>query len=428
MNRILNADTEVILLLCGVFGRGSDPKPLSILEYSQFAQWLIQQGLRPADLLQVEGIAQLSSFHHKKITTTRLHALLQRTGALAFAIEQWTNKGLWIISRSDKAYPRRLKEKLKQLAPPILYGAGNVNLLAHAGLGIVGSRNVDENGLEFTRSVTRLCVKQSIQIVSGGAKGVDSEAMLSALAEGGTVIGVLGHGLAKASLSKKYRQALRDKNLVLVSPYYPDASFNVGFAMGRNKYIYTLSDACLVVASDVKGGTWTGAIENIDKKWVPLLVRDALGVPEGNKQLIDRGGIAVTSQTFEAQKDIRAWLCNQPLPSATEKMIQPPLLLQEQLFNENVGLSDKMERISFADNAASNRTVGKPDATDLFDVVWPYLAPELKKPKTVEQLAEKFTLHPAQVESWLEKARARGMVRQRHNPTRYQRTADFFAE
>ena len=37
-----------------------------------------------------------------------------------------------------------------------------------------------------------------------------------------------------------------DNNLVLISPFYPDAGFNVGNAMQRNKYIYCLSDAAMV--------------------------------------------------------------------------------------------------------------------------------------------------------------------------------------
>jgi len=249
---ILSPDTQAILLLCGTFDDNSGAKPLTIVEYSQLAKWLLNQNLRPADLLRPEGIAKLNKFKHKKITLSRLQSVMKRGGALALAVEHWTNKGLWIISRSDIQYPKRLKDKLKHLAPPILYGAGNVALLSNGGLSFVGSRNVDERGLIFTREVANMCVSENVQVISGGAKGVDTAAMLTALSEGGQVIGVLSHGLAQASLSKKYRQSLRNNNLVLVSPYNPEAGFSVGAAMGRNKYIYTLGDACLVVSSDLK--------------------------------------------------------------------------------------------------------------------------------------------------------------------------------
>ena len=67
-----------------------------------------------------------------------------------------------------------------------------------------------------------------------------------------------------------------DGRLALVSPYDPAAGFNVGHAMGRNKLIYALADAALVVSSDYqKGGTWTGAVEQLKR----LKHSDASGAP-----------------------------------------------------------------------------------------------------------------------------------------------------
>jgi predicted Rossmann fold nucleotide-binding protein DprA/Smf involved in DNA uptake len=65
---------------------------------------------------------------------------------------------------------------------------------------------------------------------------------------------------------------LRDGQLVLLSPYDPQAGFNIGNAMQRNKLIYALADAALVVQADYgKGGTWAGAIEQLEKlRLVPI--------------------------------------------------------------------------------------------------------------------------------------------------------------
>ncbi|OGN90020.1 MAG: hypothetical protein A2158_04585 [Chloroflexi bacterium RBG_13_46_14] len=45
--------------------------------------------------------------------------------------------------------------------------------------------------------------------------------------------------------------------------------------MQRNKSIYALADAALVVSSDYKkGGTWSGAIEQLEKyRFIPVYVR-----------------------------------------------------------------------------------------------------------------------------------------------------------
>jgi predicted Rossmann fold nucleotide-binding protein DprA/Smf involved in DNA uptake len=62
--------------------------------------------------------------------------------------------------------------------------------------------------------------------------------------------------------------------------------------MGRNRLIYTLSDYAIVVASSAnKGGTWSGALENMKNEWVPLFVVSYEDMPEGNQLLLERGGI-----------------------------------------------------------------------------------------------------------------------------------------
>ena len=84
-----------------------------------------------------------------------------------------------------------------------------------------------------------------------------------------------------------------DHRLVLVSPYDPAAGFNVGNAMQRNKVIYALADAGLVVTSDFeKGGTWAGAIEQIERfHFVPVFVRNGNQAGRGNLALIHHGGV-----------------------------------------------------------------------------------------------------------------------------------------
>ena len=48
---------------------------------------------------------------------------------MAISLQKWQNCGIWIITRADPEYPVRLKKRLGQKAPPILYGAGNKKIL-----------------------------------------------------------------------------------------------------------------------------------------------------------------------------------------------------------------------------------------------------------------------------------------------------------
>ena len=154
----------------------------------------------------------------------------------------------------------------------------------------MGSRNTSESDLEYSRKLGAMAAADGETIVSGGARGVDEAAMLSALEVEGTVIGALANGLLRASSSAKYRRHLMDNNLVLISPFYPDAGFNVGNAMARNKYIYSLADAAMVVHSGASGGIWTGAKENLKKQWVPLWVKQTDDRAAGNAAIVEAGG------------------------------------------------------------------------------------------------------------------------------------------
>jgi hypothetical protein len=114
-------------------------------------------------------------------------------------------------------------------------------------------------------------------------------AMLGALEVEGTAVGVLADSLLRASMSLKYRKYLLADNLALLSPFYPEAGFSTGNAMARNKYIYCLADAPIVVHSGTTGGTWSGALENLDRQWVPMWVKPTSDEAAGNAAIQKRG-------------------------------------------------------------------------------------------------------------------------------------------
>ena len=107
-------------------------------------------------------------------------------------------------------------------------------------------------------------------------------------------------------MNREHRNLLLNGQLVLISPYDPNAGFNVGNAMQRNKLIYALADASLVVSADLnKGGTWTGAVEQLDKlKLVPVYVRSTGGSSPGLDALCSKGALGwpnpQNAEAFEA--------------------------------------------------------------------------------------------------------------------------------
>lgn len=290
----ISPDTEATLLLCGRFGRERDERfsPLTTREYAELARALIAAEMRPADLLVRLGAAALEPAWQGKLQRERIEYLIGRGTLLALALERWSRGGVWVMSRGDARFPRRLKQHLGHSAPPLLYGSGDQALLDAGGLAIVGSRSATASALEYTRRIAGCCAREGIAVVSGGARGVDESAMQGVIEEGGIAIGVLPANLLKAGLSRQTRINLQDGQLVLVSPFHPESSFSDGVAMARNRYIYTLADCALVIDSALgSGGTWHGAIEDLKHGWVPLHVR-LPGDGAGNVGLIERRAAA----------------------------------------------------------------------------------------------------------------------------------------
>lgn len=289
----LSANTQAILLLTAplIAGRSSTSSDLlSLGEYKRLARHLRDIQHQPADLISTDARDLLQACQ-PVIDKARLERLLGRGFLLSQVIERWQSRAIWVVSRADPEYPKRIKGRLREDAPAVLYGCGDMNLLDCGGLAVVGSRHVDDALIEYTMDVGRLAARSRKMLVSGGAKGIDQAAMRGTLEAGGHSCGVLADSLEKTAMNREHRNLLLEGQLVLISPYDPSAGFNVGNAMQRNKLIYALADAALVVSSDVnKGGTWTGAVEQLDKlQFVPVYVRSTGQSSPGLDALRTRG-------------------------------------------------------------------------------------------------------------------------------------------
>ncbi len=308
----LSPDTQATLLLCGRFDRRDESaRPLSSAEYLRLAKFLMMHDCRPADLMSGD-LGKLSS---TGFSEDRLRALLGRGMAMALALEQWSRSGIRVLGRGDPDYPARLRKRLRGAAPHLFFVCGPSELLDTKALCVVGSRDATEDGLEVARHLGRACAAAQVAVVAGGARGVDREAMKAALEKGGEAVGILSDSLARAALSKDYRRAIMDGRLALASAVDPDARFTVYGAMDRNKYLYALAEAAVIVDSELTGGTWSGAVENTKHRWVPAYVRLHGETRPGNRRLADLGVMPLPENTADAVEWIRC--LPHPLASTT---------------------------------------------------------------------------------------------------------------
>lgn len=388
----IHPDTQAVLLLCAALPRksGSDDKPLTLGEYNALASWLAHHGRRPASLVG-SGENALPDAEPRLPSADRLRALLGRGFQLAAALEGWQRLGLWVISRGEDHYPERLRRHLRSAAPPLLYGAGDLSRLNQGGLAVVGSRNVDEEGLSFTRRVGERCATQSVQIVSGGARGVDRAAVASVLAAGGGAVAVLAERLDRAVAARENREPLRDGRLTLATPYEPESGFTIGKAIGRNKLIYALADFALVVRFKAgEGGTWTGATEQLNRNQssppeCPVFVRAAHNPQSGCEELQRRGARLFPEEDFW-KREIVDLLKQSPPPPADPPQGRP---LEE----------------TNAPAAAEPDTCYRRCLPLLLQCFGHEIGT-----KQLPEIAEKIQLLPKQLEDWLKLAIAEGKL------------------
>jgi len=436
----LSTTAQATLLLTSYFSKASsdDAKPLTNVEWGRFALWLKEKSTTPADLLVSEPKSLLNGWHDSRISVERVLQLLNRGHSLALAVEKWQRAGLWVVTRSDPEYPRRLKQRLKTDSPPVLFGCGSKTLLNSGGLAVIGSRNASESDLLFTEQVGAKAAGGGIAIVSGGARGVDEAAMLGAAKREGPVVGVLADSLLRAATSVKWRKGLMDGNTVLVSPFYPEAGFSAGNAMARNKYIYCLADSSLVIHSGKKGGTLNGAEENLKKGWVPLWVKPSDDKDSANADLVAKGGrwcdadiqgfdiVALLVSDYKSVDQVR---------EAQEDLFfispSPEHLAQHELFSSaNEGVEQEMPLVG--DVIAESITNKYQESVPLEEVeslcvpldFYQLFLGGLRKlagnPVTLEELMESTRLHKSQLNDWLNRATDDGVVKKLNRPVRYQ--------
>ncbi len=180
------------------------------------------------------------------------------TGVASAAVEralQWASQPRHhVVTLADTAYPRLLLEI--QDPPPVLYAAGNPNLLNRAALAIVGSRNGTAQGIRNAEAFAKAFSDGGLTIVSGLALGIDAAAHRGGLAGSGSTIAVLGTGIdviyprSNASLFVE----ITERGLLL-SEYpvgTPSAAHNFP---RRNRLISGLARGCLVVEAAVGSGS-----------------------------------------------------------------------------------------------------------------------------------------------------------------------------
>lgn len=168
------------------------------------------------------------------------------------------SKNIRIIPRTSELYPQALRHI--DDAPPLLYAAGNVELLNRpVSLSIVGARNASVNGRKTASRIAYDLTNSGVLIISGMARGIDGAAHKGAMyanAQNGPTLAVLGTGadiVYPAENQFLYNQIISQG--VVVSEFPLGTQPQSGNFPRRNRIVSALSLGTLVVEATMHSGS-----------------------------------------------------------------------------------------------------------------------------------------------------------------------------
>ena len=217
-------------------------------------QILLQRYKTPEKIytLNKEEILQIKGFN--EILAENISCKEKREN-LEKQLECLQKQNIKVITIEDKDYPKILKTIYDY--PVSIYVKGNEKILNIPAIGIVGCRESSSYGRKVAQYFAYHLSKRNINIISGLAKGIDSQSHIGAIKAKGNTIGVIGNGLDM--VYPKENQYLYDKiieeNGAIISEYPLGTKPEKMNFPARNRIISGMSQGILVVEAKKKSGT-----------------------------------------------------------------------------------------------------------------------------------------------------------------------------
>ncbi len=170
-------------------------------------------------------------------------------------IRRTEEQGAGFLTHDCPEYPERLREIYDP--PPILWFRGDTRLLALPGIAVVGTRHPSPYGSGMAQMLSRDLASRGLVILSGMARGVDTEAHKGALEAKGKTVAVWGTGIDVIYPKENKRlaeQILMSGGCILSE--FPTGTFPApqNFPL-RNRVLSGMSVGVLVVEAAEHSGT-----------------------------------------------------------------------------------------------------------------------------------------------------------------------------
>lgn len=239
----MNPDLLFQIALTEVPGIGAVHARFLIQQFGS-AEAVFKAPLKRLESLEGFGKTRAGAIRH-------FHDFSSAEKEIAF-LEKFQIRPLFI---SDPDYPKRL---LNCYDPPtLLYYKGSADLNASRVISVIGTRNHTEYGKQLTENLIRDLSGQKILVVSGMAFGIDALAHKACIKYELPTVAVLAHGLDKMYPSEHSNLAkeIINKGGGLLTEFRKNTKPDKHHFPTRNRIVAGMSDATLVVETDVRGGS-----------------------------------------------------------------------------------------------------------------------------------------------------------------------------
>ncbi len=226
-----------------------------------------------------------------------------------------------ILNVADAEYPQAL---LNISDPPLLlYVKGRLDLLNHAALAIVGSRNATVQGLRNAEAFALSASEAGLCVISGLAQGIDAAAHRGGLKAAGSSLAVVGTGLDKVypASNRELAHQLAQQGCIISEFPLGTPPLPANFPR-RNRLISGLSLGCLVVEASLQSGSLITARMALEQGRDVFAVPGSIHSPQskGCHHLIKQG-----AKLVESAQDVLEDLGYNPKSTAPDSPPSHPL-------------------------------------------------------------------------------------------------------
>ena len=238
-------------------------------------------------------------------------------------VERIERQGIRIYTAISAGYPQLLKDLWRP--PAILYAVGQLQKFPKKSIAMVGSRYVSRKGAAAAREVAGALAGHGVTVVSGMARGIDTQCHWGALDAQGQTIAVLGCGvdiIYPQENAELYAQIC--ERGAVVSEYPPGMTPNPRHFPLRNRIIAGLSQGVVLGEAGLRSGANITVNYACDANRDVFVIdkRDGSGNGETIHKLVSMGATPIREATEIIE--YYDWNRKQSVATKQKETLKPP--------------------------------------------------------------------------------------------------------